>query len=342
MAQVEAVLSSEGPLEQGVLSDISRRALRLYLLGDPDPPLLGKAEHIWCRLILSASNNEVNEKYLTAACNAISVFLSTCSLSQSNDLRALAFSAQVWLDGYRCAQKAFEKGKPKPALQVLEILCHLLNEHSDRHAAMSILYDRIKDLLRLIIVGELAHQIKVACIILSCFVRKTAIAHTLPQLTVECTTEMHSAWTSHLRLHNLNPADFAGADQARNAMFIALLMAIKSLETRSAALKLLTLVCTNPKDKVKSEELFVSAASMLEVYVNRNSDVLGDFAANVFPVILEDRARWQGFVDFFAPSGSGGEARLLQYLAVLRVGKVRKFVTDEGETTTFALLHIHF
>ena len=331
MAQIASALSSDGPMEQGLLLDFSRKVLRPYLQKQPEPPPLSQVRDLWHRLVQSACSNEGNEKYLTAACNAVAVFLTTSSTSQCENLKEFAFSRQTWLDGYRCTQKAFEKGKTKPALQVLETLSRLLSEHSDKHAASTLLYATTKDLLNAILVVESPQQVKVSCITVSCFVKRTFLAPEIPRLTADCISELSSAWSKHLQPHNLNPSDFTCAARDRKAVFLALLMVARSLETRSAALKLLTFICTRTDEATDSQHLFTSAALTISLYVDRNGDLLGDFADNVFPVVLNDRLRWLSFRHFFQAKSWENESKLLQYLAVLRVGRLNKFITEEGE-----------
>ena len=333
MADIRQVLESDGPLKLQLLHSLSKYGLKHYF--ESDEPSINKVKAIWAKLLDSAHSLHVDEKYLTAVCNAVSVFLLQLAVTKDENLQAFVFSEEVWLDASASAQKAFRKGKTKPALQVLETLCHLTDKNPDDFEASGLLQKALEHNCDTIFVNPGHHDVKVACISLSCFVRKVKVSF-LPRLLSSRYTGEDDAWENRLQSHGFSVADLE--KEATEPILMALVLAIQHLETRSAALKLLILLCTRSPEEDPPQDLFGAVTKVIRAYLGKNKDAISDFTHNVFPVILDERQRWTAFFETFKTDQYEDEAQTLQFLAVLRVGRLHKFITQEGNAISARLL----
>ncbi|RMD43390.1 hypothetical protein DV735_g1703, partial [Chaetothyriales sp. CBS 134920] len=332
-SDVALALHADGPLPEALVSDLARKGLRLYLDSAHEPP---EVHRLWQRLVESAVSSEATEKYLGSVCNALSVFL-TISL-KSKHSNGFCFIPAVWNAAYSAVQRIFDKGKTKPGLQLLETLCLLLNQDPDPLVASNLLHEAVRGLIKTIFVGGLQHNVKVACIGLSCFLRRTDIVRDLAPLVAGSLSEVRLSWAKTLHRYHLPNQDQADDDESPlRSLILALYITISGLDARSAALKLLKLLCTS-LDKVKSPRWGLELSAVLfAAFVAWNPDLLADFAENVLPIILDTRQSWDTFEALCRPtqpkpeSDSEPGATLVLYLIVLRVGRLKAYIGHDGQ-----------
>ena len=323
MEQINAALAHNGPLEQQLLSSLARRSLRDHLQRDDHPIAVADLQLLWKTLSGSVVTPNTSDSYLAAACNSVSVFLLTASKAPQEAVRSFVESSSVWNEGYHCVKYAFSCGKTKPPLQVLESLAHLLKEHSDQPTASKLLFDSASSMVSTVLTDEPEGCLKASCISLSCFCKKTTLLSELNSVITASLEKNTAVWKQRQFLYNA-PASPTDGYTSLQTLFLALLFAITSLETRSAALKLFAQLCSNDG---ASEQ----AAQVLEHYIRYNQGSLSDFADNVLPVILDSATQFRTFLDLYSPDKLQSESRLILYLAVLKVGRLKSFVSEDGE-----------
>ena len=330
---------NSAPIDQAYLSELSRGLLRQYLHGQYDTPSLVEVDLLWQYLVASTFTRDSSEKYLTAACNCISVFLVSAASSPLADVKDFPMSGEdVWEDAFRCALKAFEGGKTKPALQVLETLAQLLRECPDKTAASERLHDISEELLRVLFIGHPSLPIKTACIAITCFLKKTNLLAQLEDTLAKILNQVSCSWKER-QLHNgVSVGDLLHEPSCARHLFLALLFAVRSLETRSAALRLFTLLL-QADDWTRDSSPTQSAADMIELFIKQDTDSMGDFADNIISVILDDKARFQTFVDLYRPDNACPESKLVLYLHVLKAGRLKRFLSEAG-IFSYCLYHI--
>lgn len=329
MEQIRSALISEGPVDQRLLSSLSRGPLKQYLQQQYGQPQEADVKQLWNRLACSATAKNMPEKYLTTACNSVSVFLLAGSSANSASVKDLVYSRSAWLDGFDLVNFAFTCGKTKPALQVLETLAHLLKEHSDKQLASELLQESSRSIVNTVLTGEPIGHSKAACISLSCLIRRTALLPALDDVIRSC-LNVHAVTWQRRRLANHMPAEsIAETSNAPQELFLALLFTVNNLETRSAALKLFSQLCSLPE--LCHGRTMERAANVLEQYISYNPDLLGDFAANVLPVILDDRNQFDAFVRLYGSDIIQNEPRLILYLALLKAGRMKSFIQENGK-----------
>jgi hypothetical protein len=325
---VSSASAGSGPLDHASLSDLARGTLKAYFASDGLSIDSDAVYSLWNRIVESATTNNVPERYLTAACNALTVMISSGIQCDDAEVRQLFFSRSLWEQGYSCVEFAFSCGKTKPALQVLETLTLLLKANPDLRSASEALSFCAEAVIRTIMLDEPCSKLKAACITLSCLLRRTSVRPILGSF-VDCVVKKDGqSWARRCALHHL-PADPANSGALElDKLFLALVFAINGLETRSAALKLFGQLCMN--SHLTKEEPVVYAGQVLEYYIRHNEGSLGEFAENAFPVILDNRDRYEAFLEMYRPKLDGNDSRLILYLIVLKIGRLKSFIAEDG------------
>lgn len=337
-ASIMAALNgSDEALEQALMADLSKGGLKQYLTNSGGPPALEEVQKIWVRLSRSASLALATEKYITASCNAIAVFLMNVSSSSGSEIARFAFTRRVWLDAINCTEKAFAKGKTKPALQVLEMLCHVNSISSEPEIAWILLKEDVMKRLKTLLVGNAHQEVKVACIVLSCYVRKTDIAHKLPNLAEVAANKLGIVWDQLLHQYSIKLSDlnWIPVGQGVEKLILGLLIASSGLETRSAALKLLTLVINKRQDPDEASIISTVASRTVQLFLVRNKHLLADYADNVLPIILDTPAQWQIFSEVDGRDRNWtSSSSVLQGLAMLRIGRLKSYINEKGKSVS--------
>ncbi len=332
MSTIQSVLDAGPPIAQQTLAELSKGSLREHLHGQSAASVPQDIEALWYCLVCSALSEEATEKYLTTVCNSISVFLLGAASSPLSGVKQFATSGKVWFEGFDCAHKAFHGGKTKPALQVLETLAQLLRKHPDHALASNILQRSSQGMLTTLFTGTPGGQIKSVCIALTCLIKKTRLLRMLEDVVAESLDQVSSSW-KRLQLENCIQLPYSFAQQSRSRhLFLALLFAVRKLETRSAALKLFSLLL-HSEDWTRGCRPAQSAAEVIELFLREDAASLGDFADNVIPVIMDDQTKYQTFRDLYKPNEVCLESRLILYLSVIKAGRLKKFLSEDGMLT---------
>lgn len=331
MDQLDGLVSGISPIDQASLSLLAKSVLRQELNGSSKSLSRDRAGTIWLKLVATVLDPTVTDKHLTAACNCLSVFLLSAASSSNQDIRTLAFTRQTWSEGYECAWKAFDDGKTKPALQVLETLTRLLNEHPDTDVASSILRDSATSLLSIILTGMPQQHIKIACVAFSCLLRRTSLHAELEDVVDKRMNQVSSSCKRYQVQNNISPdvVTSTGLAGAR-VLLLSLLFAVRNLETRSAALKAIVQLCKPATDVDGPQSYTVVTAEMFQVFMQQNEDSIGDFADNVLPVVLDQHNRFETFLRVYQVTQNSTTRNIILWLAVLKVGRSKKFITESG------------
>lgn len=329
MEQITTALACERHLDQSLLSSLARNPLKQYLQQDFGDASVADVPLLWGKLTGSLMTKNLPEKYLTAACNSVSVFLLAGSTAPTVAVRDFVFSRPTWMQGYRCVEYAFNCGKTKPALQVLETLGHLLKEHSDKQLASDLLDESLRSMVGTVIVDQPRGYMKASCISLSCFIRKTPALSILEGTVSSCLQTHSSEWQHRRALNHMPAARSSKKPSALQELFLALLFAINEISTRSAASKLFSQLCSDPN--LAQGCAVAQAAQVLEHYIEQNLDNLSDVVDNVLPVILDDRAQFESFFKLYSTNVTQSESRLILFLGVLKAGRLKSFVSESGE-----------
>ncbi|KIW15620.1 hypothetical protein PV08_05668 [Exophiala spinifera] len=328
MDVVSRALEAPIPLSIAILSDLGKGALRQALRQADQVPQL---QTLWKGLILTVRDPQVLDKHITAACNALCVFINASAASPCAELRCFTISREVWLDAFQCAHKAFDDGMTKPAFQVLETLCDMLKEMSDTEVD-SIMTIAVPPLVEIVLLCSPRSGLKKACLMLAGFVRKTQVHDYLERFVEKTTTSYALAWKERLVEHHITVMDLSEiGNGSMPSLLLALIFASIDVNTRSTAIKTCSALCSRGPARPGRPSLHDLVESVIGLYLERNHEALGDFAQNILPVVLDDKHRFAAFARLHARDSCESEARLALFLSTLRAG-VSKSLLTEGET----------
>ncbi|KAJ9496091.1 hypothetical protein H2202_008337 [Exophiala xenobiotica] len=340
MDVLSKALESPIPISISVLSDLGKGALRKALLDASEDDDVHPILNVWPRLVLTAKDSQVVDKHLTSASNALCVFLNGAAASRNSKIYRFVTSKQVWFDAFQCAEKAFDDGRTKPAFQVLETLCDLLRKMSGQDSIAEILTTTTLPLIRIILLCSPRSDLKKACLMLTCFCRKTPIIDHLERLIGETTAKHSSPWEQRLMRHSITATDVSEiGNGGMPSLFLALIFASIDIDVRSTATKTLSTLCSRGSGHSNGADLQTLAERVVGLYLKRNHEARGEFAQNVLPVVLSDKTRFMAFVKSKASSCCDGEAELALFLSTLRVGASNNILS---ETEAVAVLNTVF
>ena len=324
-------LATEAPLPISLLSELGKGSLRNVFANASGDLDVSRLLELWPKLISTAKSPQVVDKHITSASNALCVFLNGGASSHMPRLRSFAISPEVWLEGFQCAHKAFNDGKTKPAFQIMDTLCGMIQKMTNHEVVTNILAKATLPLIQIVLRSSPRSELKKACLILSCLCRKTPTIDHIESFTELCLRDNKVTWMQRLSEHNISLGDVTDVENGSIApLLLGLIFAMINLDTRTAALKLYSALCSQDPATPKSLNLQVSAERFMELFLERNHEALGDFAENVLPVILSDKGRFLSFMEPYASSCHKHESRMAVFLAALKVGRMKSILSETG------------
>ncbi|OAL23138.1 hypothetical protein AYO22_06631 [Fonsecaea multimorphosa] len=332
MDPISRALSTEVPLPISLLSELGRGSLRESLGNIGRSQDVSQMLALWHKLVLTATSPKVADKYITAASNTLCVYLRGAAASSAVELQEFVFSRDVWFTTYQCAHKAFNDSKMKPANQIMETLCDLLDQQNDPEVLADILRQASIPLVRTVLLSLPRSETKKACLMLACFHRRTPLLEQLDQMVQDCVDENRLSWTQRLSQHNLRLNDVSTVGERNIPHFLlALIFTMIDLDTRSAALKVCYMLCSNTSKTTASSNLQALVERAIKLYLERNHGALGEFAEYILPVILDRKEKFMAFVQPYSKSCQESGSRMALFIAILKAGRAKSILT-ESET----------
>lgn len=332
MHVISQALEAQIPLSIPILSDLGKGPLkRAFGTARSDPEATSQLLALWPKLVLSAKNPLVADKHINSASNAMCVYLNSGAASPVPEIRNFIFSKEVWFDAFQCAHRAFDAGKTKPTFQVMETLCGLSQKAGDQEIYRGVLADASLPLISTILISSPRSGLKKACLMLSCLLQKTALFSIFQPLVQRVTTEHYLLWLQRLSQHNIIPVH--GSDIGKGSMeslLLALILASIDQDTRSAALKLCSILCAHDPQNAESKTLQPLAENAMRLYLENNHAALGEFAHNVLPVVVSNRKRFMTFIGPYTSSSHKSESQVALLFAALRVGGSKNILNEAG------------
>lgn len=335
MDTIDEALDTDVPLPAAVLSALGKGDLQKFFRGAVKQPNTSQAFALWRKLILTTTSREVVHNHITVACNALYVFLKGAAASSVDDIRDFVHSEETWFEAYQCCQRAFNEGKTKPAFQVLETLCDLL-QGFDEASVAKILARVALPVTRIVLLSSPRSELKKACLMLACLIKRTPILVHLEPVVEKCLELYHLTWMRRLAEHNIAPGEVSQVGTGgKSHLFLALIFAMAELDTRTAALKSISALCSSQeKQGETTSSLQALAQGVVELYLENNQVALGDFAETILPAILNSKEKLLTFVDRYTTSCYKDETRMAVFLAVLKVGRLQNLLSEEGMCDT--------
>lgn len=239
-------------LSHDLLLNMGQGGLKAYFNGEDSPrDRLRKMSRIWQDLLTTTRSTAVTDRHLTAACNALCVFLECACSSPLQYVRDFGMARETWLQCFGAILESFEEGKVKPMRQVLITLATILVDNPDRDMSSSIQKDVLTQMTGSILLGESGH-VKAALVAMELFIRKVSSFHEVLQ-SIECSIHSRQVeWSRRLASFGVEKAlcdppisaSLSGLGSVEPecrttiAFVISILMALLSRDTQSAAIAL--------------------------------------------------------------------------------------------------------
>jgi hypothetical protein len=298
---LKAYLDSKVPvalLSQDVLLDMGQGGLKAYFNSEDSPPdRLWKTSRIWQDLLTTTRSTAVTNGHLTAACNAMCVFLESACSSSLPYVRDFGMSKETWLRCFGAILESFEEGKVKPMRQVLITLANILTHNPDHVVSSSIQKEVMIQMTGIILLGEAGH-VKAALVAMELFIRKVSSFYEVLQSIEFCVHIRQVDWSRRLSsfgvekaVHDLPvSASISGLDSTEPeyrttiAFITALLMALLSRDTQSAAIALYKTYSTALIGSGRGNHLYSMSTSKQEG--NSSADLIDNFKRTRQPPLI--------------------------------------------------------
>lgn len=334
MNTIKEALVAESPLQIPLLSDLGRGALRAFFARPSDFQSHEDAVPIlWHKLVSTARSPQVLDKHLTSAANALCVFLLAGTSSTVPEVKEFVLTKRTWFEAFQCVHKAFNDGKYKPAFQVLDALCDLVQQMDQKHLNHSLLSDAAVPLIKTVLLASPRSDVKKACQFLTCLIRRTKLTAVLPAYVSSALCDNLTIWHRRLAAYNITPADIQDSGPGQVSSFLlALTFSMNDLDTRSSALKLCSTLCGQEEDIPEWLDRQSQVETVIKLFLERNYASLGVFAEYVLPVILNDKDRLVTFVAPYIVLARHHDSRAAILLAALKVGRTMSMLSEPGKS----------
>ena len=355
---LKAYIESEVPvnkLTHDVLLDMGQGGLKAYFNSeDPHSERLHQISRIWQDLLTTTRSAAVTDRHLTAACNAMCVFLECACSSMWPHVRGLGMSKETWLECFGVVLESFEEGRVKPMRQVLITLANILTHHPDHVVSSCVQKDVIAKMACIILLGEAGH-IKAALVAMELFIRRVSSFDDVLNSIKYCVYGKRVEWSRRLTSFRVEkvvddlpfPASISGVAATESECWttitfvIALFMALLSRDTHSAAIALYKTYTTALIGSGRGNHLYsMSTAnqddnagagtddnskrlnqppwiSLVQVFLEVHPAAVTPFTDFLFPAIFKhDPNGYREYTD----SLQKGDCNLINLLAVVQVG----------------------
>ena len=160
---------------------------------------------IWSRLLVTVTDVDSNDRHLTAACNAINVFLQASCNSKEESIRGLGLSPSTWDACFDHVSSVYETGRVKAMRQIFVTLTSLLQSLPASVAAQtaSLKATLLAKALDVTYSSRPRHKLKASMVLTEMLVRKVM---SLDEFIVEIAnarTRNAQSWTRKLAADNM-------------------------------------------------------------------------------------------------------------------------------------------
>jgi len=297
-------------------------------------------QQLWQRLLQTVHSSAVSDKHMTAACNAICYTIRARALGSNEASRKFVRSTTTWYQTFEAARCAFAAGKNKPALQVLDTLAYMTGEISDRYDAIQVVENTVREMAKIIYTQEPKKSLKEACIVLYFFLRKLSDFMSATSVFESALRSSQSAFARICASNNVR-LDKKTQDKSEPwfSFVVSLLMVTAVAESKSATLKLLSLLCTD-KFVVEKVDMVSTTTRAVDSYSAANEHALEDVIREVLLAVLTDSKKYHTFLTKQLNSSESKMFTLEIVLGVLNFGKLCNYVTEDGKSFNIGKLYI--
>lgn len=313
------------------LNKITRKSRSQLGYGDFSESLAA-TQSLWRRLLDTVHHPTVSDKHMTAVCNAVCFVVRVSSCSPDKDLKTFAFSGSTWKDVFHVSRSAFASGKNKPALQVLDTLLHLAEANPDPNLVQTGVQQAAAEMVRIVFCQQPRKALKEASVVLYFFLRKLSDFMCFSDVLQQAYSDSRLTFLRRCRAAKIVPNNLDNQSDLQWYSFIlSLLMVIQVAESRSATLKLLSLICTLRNDQVHGKIVnLVSQA--LDCYGMAPEASLTDVTCDVLPSIFVNQEQFHMFLSEPHSNTISDEPAVQLLLAQLKFGRSKIYIAETGKS----------
>lgn len=292
---------------------------------------LSEIESLWKRLVHTVHHPATSDKHMTASCNAICFVVRTASRSSNKNVKDFALSKVVWDDVFAASRSAFASGKYKPALQVLDTLAYLAESSCDPEMARQCVSEAIGEMTRIIFGQQPRRALKEACIVLYFFLRKLSDIMSFPDVLQYAYLDTKLIFLRRCHALGITATTLSRpVDQCWFAFVLSLLMVVNVAESKSATLKLLSLLCSLPTKELHVDIINVVHQAM-DCYGASIQASTEDVTKEVLPSILTSKDQFSAFLTKSSRASLKSHSTVQLVLAQLKYGKSRGYLLEDGK-----------
>lgn len=292
-----------------------------------------RADELWACLVETIRSPTVADKHMTAACNALCFVSRANAQSQDEQVSMKTFDQRTWKEMFTAARSAFGSGKNKPALQVLETLHYLTETNPERMLVVPNVEEAATGMVSIILGHNPRRSLKEACIVLYFFLRKLSDFMSFSEVLGRALNRERTGFVQSCHTAGISAVDLGQESHPQWFAFVlALLLAVRLTDSRSAVLKLLALLCGLPKSAYGVDVPSILSRS-IDTYSVADETALEAVTRDVLPSILTDADLFTTFLSKQEKLGANSTSAILVVLALLQYGKSKSYVTELGEET---------
>lgn len=288
-------------------------------------------QQLWNRLLETAHHGPMPERHMTAVCNAICFVLRSHLNTPNTEHRKFVLSATTWTQAFDAARTAFVAGKTKPAMQVLETLDYLAHQQGGDALVGSAVNAAVANMLEIIFSQSPKKSLKTSCNVLYFLIRKLSDLISFEDVLIRVYAQDSAIFFHHCHVSNI---DWRSVSSYGNvpwyALLLALLMVMRLAESKSATLKLMTLLC----DGVPASDGLDMVSIMDEcvrVYAACDNKAIEDISRDVLPAILTTADKFHAFLQRHLAAENPTESNVVALLALMSFGKKKVFVDEPSK-----------
>lgn len=357
---------SDREIPHETLVHLGRVALKGYLLNAEDgaghPDYVAHVRRLWQNLLTTTRSPTVVDKHLSAACNALSVFLQYASKSPNPQVQEIGLSTQSWMDCLDVVLDGFEEGKFKPMRQVLDTLVKVLLEHPDRVRVEAIEHHVLRKMLVIVFLGEPEQHLKASLVVLDTLLKRVASFSRLMCAIGSCLEQHREEWSRRLRFYAVDPGhakphsldpETLGVRATDSVLYqkcsanslpfiLALWMDMLTRDVSSAAVALFKTFSAALTKAGMAACLYHSSpliqppwVNLARTFIGAHTNALDLFANFLFRAIFNhDREAYADYVASFqtlgASPGATDSPKLVSLLAGMQVAVEMDIATEQG------------
>ena len=292
-----------------------------------------QVRQLWSTLIATIYDPSVSEKHVTAACNALCFVARKCSQSACDEVRNFSFLSETWAEAFAAARCAFATGKNKPALQVLDTLAYLAKANPNKGPMAQSIHKAATEMVKIVFNQQPKRSLKEACIVLYFFLRKLSDFMSFSDVLDQAFQETRQTFS---RLCHGSGMQWKTIDHEPDSKWLgfalSLLMAIRIAESRSATLKLLSLLGTLSAPE-QGVDLILVVNKAIDMYSVADETALGDVSQDVLPSILTNSDLYHTFLAKQTQKVPSTMSEVQVVLIILEFGKRQGFIEEAGMST---------